>query len=308
MRCTILIAFLLSFYVSCTLGESDSNEQKNNSSDDSPVDDLTVFALADAYSSANGDSNGPKASDIKLAARWMNSARGSREDSSEVVGFEGSDDSDEPEEADKTVDIVDFEDQTTEERKEFTTSASEGKFEMQPNSTTSQEHASAVDSLAKNPSVLELLKEQIYNDFRPFIIIIGLITPAPVKLWLSVQSRSLLQQLRLIAQGALAPLLSSAAKILVFSGELLISLGHSLLQLRGQESPAAVAADPEEAVPLDNSIETVMASTTEREDLEIESREEDAAVEKADEEKVEEPPVEEEVSSDEYADDLEVEL
>jgi len=83
----------------------------------------------------------------------------------------------------------------------------------------------SMQTLPLNASVFELVKAQIYADFKPFLILI----PEPVKKYIRSQLLSVSKSSLRVLSGALAPMSYSAFHILEKVGKIAISFGHFIV-------------------------------------------------------------------------------
>jgi hypothetical protein len=87
----------------------------------------------------------------------------------------------------------------------------------------------------ENATVWELMKEQIMNDLRPFLIILSIIVPKPIKAYVSQQFLSISRFMGNVLMGALTPALASIGPVLKLLGGHLIALGDYSIELGKKE-------------------------------------------------------------------------
>lgn len=211
MKKIFVIAIILFLFAPKVTGSN--FEDPLTDSEDNYVSDDAVSAFAVSAATVDGNSSGgPSVTDIEMATKWLNGIK------SEVPNATVTEDIriDATEEFNKNI--------VTQE-KVLETKISDDLLLASKENESNNSFTSI-----QNPSVLQLLKEQIQNDFRPIFLVLDYVIPKPMKSFFSAQFAAVSKQLVLILSGAFSPMLSTAAKGLLLTGEALIALSHKIYQ------------------------------------------------------------------------------
>jgi len=212
MKKIFVIAIILFLFAPKVTGSN--FEDPLTDSEDNYVSDDAVSAFAVSAATVDGNSSGgPSVTDIEMATKWLNGIK------SEV--------------SNATVTSEDIRIDATEEfNKNIVTQEKVLETKISDDLLLASKENESNNSFTsiQNPSVLQLLKEQIQNDFRPIFLVLDYVIPKPMKSFFSAQFAAVSKQLVLILSGAFSPMLSTAAKGLLLTGEALISLSRKIYQ------------------------------------------------------------------------------